>query len=543
MHGSPPKDMPGTHEVTNQPAPRGDLDLWANDPGLQSHATAAGADPEVLAAYGAKFGTEALRAAGRSANRHPPELVLFDTGGRRLDEVLFHPAYHDLMRVGISAGYAALPWEGAKGGHASHAALVYLTSQVEPGVCCPMTMTYAAVPALRADKALFADWVPKLTARAYDPAPKPLVRKPGATLGMAMTEKQGGSDIRANTTTATPEGDTYRLIGHKWFCSAPMSDGFLTLAQAPEGLTCFLVPRWLDDARNGIQIQRLKDKLGNRANASAEIEYNGAIAYRLGDEGAGLRTILEMVHHTRLDTAMAPAGLMRAALDHAHYWTRNRSVFQKQLIDQPLMRAVLADLILDWEGTLALGLHVARAFDGRSAAERAFARLGVALAKFLGNKLCPGVVYEAMEIMGGMGYVEDTPLPLLYREAPLNSIWEGSGNVICLDILRTLRKEPLAGEALSTELASVAGQDRRFDAALKAHMQSFPKLPEEAQARWYAESLATLLTASVLMRQAPGVVAEAYIATRLSEPRGRVAGAIGTLDTTAILARLGDGDT
>ena len=543
MHGSPPKDMPGTHEVTNQPAPRGDLDLWANDPGLQSHATAAGADPEVLAAYGTRIGTETLRAAGRAANRHPPELVLFDTGGRRLDEVLFHPAYHDLMRVGISAGYAALPWEGAKGGHASHAALVYLTSQVEPGVCCPMTMTYAAVPALRADKALFADWVPKLTARAYDPAPKPLVRKPGATLGMAMTEKQGGSDIRANTTTATPEGDTYRLIGHKWFCSAPMSDGFLTLAQAPEGLTCFLVPRCLDDARNGIQIQRLKDKLGNRANASAEIEYNGAIAYRLGDEGAGLRTILEMVHHTRLDTAMAPAGLMRAALDHAHYWTRNRSVFQKQLIDQPLMRAVLADLILDWEGTLALGLHVARAFDGRSAAERAFARLGVALAKFLGNKLCPGVVYEAMEIMGGMGYVEDPPLPLLYREAPLNSIWEGSGNVICLDILRTLRKEPLAGEALSTELASVAGQDRRFDAALKAHMQSFPKLPEEAQARWYAESLATLLTASVLMRQAPGVVAEAYIATRLSEPRGRVAGAIGTLDTTAILARLGDGDT
>lgn len=543
MHGNPPKDMPGTHEVTNQPAPRGDLDLWANDPGLQSHATAAGADPEVLAAYGTRIGTETLRAAGRAANRHPPELVLFDTGGRRLDEVLFHPAYHDLMRVGISAGYAALPWEGAKGGHASHAALVYLTSQVEPGVCCPMTMTYAAVPALRADKALFADWVPKLTARAYDPAPKPLVRKPGATLGMAMTEKQGGSDIRANTTTATPEGDTYRLIGHKWFCSAPMSDGFLTLAQAPEGLTCFLVPRWLDDARNGIQIQRLKDKLGNRANASAEIEYNGAIAYRLGDEGAGLRTILEMVHHTRLDTAMAPAGLMRAALDHAHYWTRHRSVFQKQLIDQPLMRAVLADLTLDWEGTLALGLHVARAFDGHSAAERAFARLGVALAKFLGNKLCPGVVYEAMEIMGGMGYVEDTPLPLLYREAPLNSIWEGSGNVICLDILRTLRKEPLAGEALSTELASVAGQDRRFDAALKAHMQSFPKLPEEAKARWYAESLATLLTASVLMQQAPGVVAEAYIATRLSEPRGRVPGAIGTLDTTPILARLGDGDT
>jgi putative acyl-CoA dehydrogenase len=543
MHDSPPKDMLGTHEVTNQPAPRGDLDLWASDPGLQTHASAAGADPEMLAAYGAKIGTETLRAAARAANRQPPELVLFDTGGRRLDEVLFHPAYHDLMRVGIGAGYAALPWEGAKGGHASHAALVYLTSQVEPGVCCPMTMTYAAVPALRADKALFADWVPKLTARAYDPGAKPLARKPGATMGMAMTEKQGGSDIRANTTTVTREGDTYRLVGHKWFCSAPMSDGFLTLAQAPEGLTCFVVPRWLDDRRNNIQIQRLKDKLGNRANASAEIEYTGAIAYRLGDEGAGLRTILEMVHHTRLDTAMAPAGLMRAALDQAQYWARHRSAFQKQLIDQPLMRAVLADLTLDWEGTLALGLHVARAFDGHSAAERAFARLGVALAKFLGNKLCPGVVYEAMEAMGGMGYVEDTPLPLLYREAPLNSIWEGSGNVICLDILRTLRKEPLAGEVLSAELASVAGQDRRFDSALKAHMQSFPKLPEEAQARWYAESLATLLTASVLMRQAPDAVASAYIATRLSDPRGRVAGAIGTLDTGPILARLNTAET
>jgi putative acyl-CoA dehydrogenase len=543
MHDSPPKDMLGTHEVTNQPAPRGDLDLWASDPGLQTHASAAGADPEMLAAYGAKIGTETLRAAARAANRQPPELVLFDTGGRRLDEVLFHPAYHDLMRVGIGAGYAALPWEGAKGGHASHAALVYLTSQVEPGVCCPMTMTYAAVPALRADKALFADWVPKLTARAYDAGAKPLARKPGATMGMAMTEKQGGSDIRANTTTATREGDTYRLVGHKWFCSAPMSDGFLTLAQAPEGLTCFVVPRWLDDRRNNIQIQRLKDKLGNRANASAEIEYTGAIAYRLGDEGAGLRTILEMVHHTRLDTAMAPAGLMRAALDQAQYWARHRSAFQKQLIDQPLMRAVLADLTLDWEGTLALGLHVARAFDGHSAAERAFARLGVALAKFLGNKLCPGVVYEAMEAMGGMGYVEDTPLPLLYREAPLNSIWEGSGNVICLDILRTLRKEPLAGEVLSAELASVAGQDRRFGSALKAHMQSFPKLPEEAQARWYAESLATLLTASVLMRQAPDAVASAYIATRLSDPRGRVAGAIGTLDTGPILARLNTAET
>src|SRR6056297_412474 len=539
MSQVPARDRLATHEVTNQPAPRGDIDLWAADPGVQTHAQAAGADAARLADFGAAMGTEAMRAAGRDANRHPPEFVPFDAGGRRLDEVRFHPAWHDLMQAGIGAGYAALPWEGGPGGHATHAAMVYLMSQVEPGVCCPMTMTYAAVPALRADKALFSDWVPKLTARLYDPAARPITAKVGATLGMAMTEKQGGSDVRANATTAEADGDHYRLTGHKWFCSAPMSDGFLTLAQVEGGLTCFLVPRWPEAGRNAIHIQRLKDKLGNRANASAEIEYHGAVAHRLGEEGAGVRTIIEMVHHTRLDTSMAPAGLMRAALAEAHHWTCHRSAFQKRLIDQPLMRAVLADLALDWEGTLALGMHVARAFDGRGAEAQAFARLGVALAKFLGNKLCPGVVYEAMEAMGGMGYVEDTPLPLLYREAPLNSIWEGSGNVICLDILRTLAREPAAGEALSAELAGVAGQDSRFDAAMRAHVQAFPKPPEEARARLYAESLATLLTASVLMRHAPGAVAGAYIAARLSEPRGRVAGAVGGIDAGAVLARLG----
>ena len=535
-----PRQLNAAHEVINQPDIRGDIDLWASDPGLQTHAAAAGADGAHLAEYGAKIGTQAMREMGRAANRNKPELVLFDVGGRRLDEVRFHPAYHQLMQVGIGAGYSAIAWEGGKGGHASHAAMVYLTSQVEPGVCCPMTMTYAAVPALRADKAIFKQWVPKLTARIYDPAVKPLSAKPGATMGMAMTEKQGGSDLRSNSTTATPEGKEYRLEGHKWFCSAPMSDGFLTLAQAPGGLTCFLVPRWLENGRNGIEIMRLKDKLGNHANASAEIEYKGAMAQRLGEEGAGINTIIEMVHHTRLDTAMAPAGLMRAALDRAYYWACHRSAFQKQLIDQPMMRAVLADLALDWEGALALGLHVAHSFDGTSDTDRAFARIGVALAKFLGNKLCPNLVYEAMEVIGGMGYVEDTDLPLFYREAPLNSIWEGSGNVICLDILRTLRREPLAGEVLGEELGQVAGQNSRYDAAMKAHIQRFPKLPEEGEARWYAESLATLLTASVLIRHAPAAVSDAYVATRLTGARGRVAGAISGVDFSAILARLGE---
>ena len=496
-HLPPRVDLP-THNVDNQPDARGDIDLWADDPGLQSYAPAFGADAAHLAGFGADLGREDMREAGREANRHPPELVAFDAGGRRLDEVRFHPAYHRFLQKGLGAGYAAIPWEGRSGGHATHAAMVYLSSQVEPGTCCPMTMTYAAVPALKASPELFDAWVPKLTARMYDAAAQPLSAKTSATLGMAMTEKQGGSDVRANTTRAEPEEDAYRLYGHKWFCSAPMSDGFLTLAQAPGGLTCFLVPRWLEERRNGIHIQRLKDKLGNRSNASAEIEYVGAFASRVGEEGEGVRTIIEMVHHTRLDTAMAPAGLMRAALREAWYWAQRRTAFQKRLSDQPLMQAVLADLALDWEGALALGLRVAQSFDSKALDERAFARIGVALAKYLSNKLCPGVVAEAMECLGGMGYVEDTPLPMLYREAPLNGIWEGSGNVICLDILRTLRASPEAGEVLAAEFAKVAGQDRAFDQALSAHMARFPKLPEDREARWFAESLATLLTGATL---------------------------------------------
>ncbi len=299
---------------------QGDRDLWAEDAGLRQHLAANGGDAQAVAAQARLLGRAEIREAGREANRHPPELVAFDRGGRRLDEVRFHPAWHRLMRAGLAAGYAALPWEGAAGGHVSHAALVYLHSQVEPGSCCPMTMTYAAVPVISADPALAAIWRPKLLSRSYDPAIAPVAEKSGATLGMAMTEKQGGSDVRANATRAEPAGDHYRLTGHKWFCSAPMSDGFLTLAQAPGGLTCFLVPRWLDGARNAIDIMRLKDKLGNRSNASAEIEYRGALAHRLGEEGQGIRTILEMVHHTRLDTALAPAGLMRAALAEAFWW-------------------------------------------------------------------------------------------------------------------------------------------------------------------------------------------------------------------------------
>ncbi len=528
-----------THTVHNQPQIRGDIDLWACDPVLLDTVNVSGARAAPLAAFGETLGRAETRELGREANRQPPELRVFDQGGRRLDEVRFHPAYHQMMQISQSAGYAAMAWDGQPGGHATHAAMVYLAGQVEPGHCCPMTMTYAAIPALEVNQQIASVWRPKLMAHSYDPSTRPIEQKTSATLGMAMTEKQGGSDVRANTTIATRDGSHWRLRGHKWFCSAPMSDGFLTLAQTPGGLTCFLVPRWLEGERNAIHLMRLKDKLGNRSNASAEIEYHDALAFQLGDEGAGVQTIIEMVHHTRLDTAIAPAGLMRAALSEAHHWVRHRTAFQRRLIDQPLVRAVLADLALDWESALTLGMRVAKAFEGRSPEDRSFARISVALAKFLNNKRCPVVVVEAMEVLGGTGYVEDTPLPLLYREAPLNSIWEGSGNVICLDILRTLIREPLAAEVLQAELDAARGADRGYDAALKAHRDRWPDLPPEAEARWFAERTALLLAAAQLVRHAPGPVADGFIATRLSGESGRIPGSVTGLDTDALLARLG----
>ncbi|MDN3721990.1 acyl-CoA dehydrogenase family protein [Roseibium salinum] len=368
---------------------------------------------------------------------------------------------------------------------------------------------------------------------------RPVAEKTGATLGMALTEKkQGGSDVRANTTRAERDGDHWRLTGHKWFCSAPMSDGFLTLAQTAKGLTCFLVPRWLEGERNAIRLVRLKDKLGNRSNASAEIEYERALAFQIGEEGRGVATIIEMVHHTRLDTAMAPAGLMRAALSEAHHWVTHRTAFQKRLIDQPLMRTVLADLALDLEGSLALGLHMARATDGKRPEDRAFARIGVALAKYLSNKLCPQVVVEAMEVLGGSGYVEESTLPLLYREAPLNGIWEGSGNIICLDALRTLAKQPLSNDGLTEELEAGAEFYPGYRAALENYRQAWPRLPDESLARAFIEHTALLLTASVLVRTAPAEIAEAFILTRLSGQRGRTPGAAVGLNAASVLSRL-----
>ena len=529
MPRAEPRSHLGTHEVFNQPVPR-HRDPWADDIPLRA---ILGEDAD-LAALGAALGSAEIAEAARDAQTRLPELRTFDRSGRRIDEVHFHPGYHRLMDLGLSAGYAATAWDGT-GSHLKHAAINYMFSQVEPGVCCPMTMTYAAVPALGADPALAALWQPRLIARAYDPSRRAVAEKPAITLGMAMTEKQGGSDVRANSTRAIPDGEGYRLHGHKWFCSAPMCDGFLTLAQTDAGITCFLVPRWLPDGtRNPFTILRLKDKLGNKANASSEIEYDGTYAHRLGEDGRGVQTIIEMVHHTRLDTAMAPAGLMRAALAEAVHWARGRTTFQRKLIDQPLMRAVLADLALESESALLLALDVARAFD--DPAKRPYARLSVALAKFLSNKRAPGMIYECMECLGGMGYVEDTHLPMLYREAPLNSIWEGSGNVICLDILRTLMREPEAGAQLNARLDAARGLDARFDIALAAHRDRWPSLPPESQARWFAESLATLLAGAVMLADSP--VAPDYIGARMGDARGQVFGAVGEIDTRAVLARI-----
>ncbi|MFW8634295.1 acyl-CoA dehydrogenase family protein [Cribrihabitans pelagius] len=526
-----------THQVLNQPEPRGGRDLWEEDRALREYAALYGGRPGEAAAAGAAYGAAALIEAAEEARRDPPRLKAFDRSGHRLDEVRFNPGYHAVMEAAQRLGYARCAWDGQAGGHVTHAAHVYMLNQVEPGVCCPMTMTYAAIPALRQDAALSAQWLPKLLSAEYDPSPRPVAQKRGATLGMAMTEKQGGSDVRANTTRAERDGEHYRLRGHKWFCSAPMSDGFLTLAYAEGGLTCFLVPRWLDGGRNAIRLMRLKDKLGNRANASAEIEYEDALACRLGEEGAGVRTIIEMVHHTRLDTALAPAGLMRAALAEALWWAEGRSAFQKHLIDQPLMRAVLADLALDAEGALAAGMAMAAAFDREDVDSRALARIGVALAKYLNNKRCIPVIGEAMEVLGGMGYIEETPMPMLYREAPLNGIWEGSGNVICLDILRTLAREPRAAAALNALLDAARGTDRRYDAALAAHRQRWSALPPEAEARWFVESLATLMSAACLIEAAPAAVADGFVASRVAGARGSLPGSVAGLDVEGILAR------
>lgn len=517
----------------NQPPEFAPRDLWASDAVLREaiEREGAGAFTDRLAAYGGLAGSELYR-LGFDANRDRPRLRTHDRFGQRINRVEFHPDYHALMRHAIEGGVASLSWNDPRpGAHVARAALSYLHHQAEAGTSCPLTMSHAAVPALRRESAL-AEWAGKAIAGVYEPGDVPIDGKRGVTLGMGMTEKQGGSDVRANLTRATPlaAGGEYALSGHKWFFSAPMSDGFLVLAQAPGGISCFLLPRWRPDGtRNALRLVRLKDKLGDWSNASSEVEFDDAWAYRIGDEGRGVPVIIEMVMLTRLDCMLGSSALMRMALAQAIHHARHRSTFGKRLVEHGLMRNVLADLALEAEAALSLSLRVARAVDAapRDEDEAAFARVATAVGKYWICRRAPAFVSEALECLGGNGYVEESMLPRLYRQAPLNSIWEGSGNIQCLDVLRALGREPGSGNALLGELEVAAGLDEHLDAALSRLRPQLadPGSVHESGARLLVERLAMALQASVLLRAA-SPSAEAFCRTRLGGDHGL---AFGTL--------------
>lgn len=532
-----PKSILSTHEVSNQPEALGDYNLFTTDQPLMAAFVREGNSNarKDIKKFGALLGSDEIIEQGRLANEHPPELRSFDRFGNRLDEVDFHPAYHRMMTIGAEAGISSVAWQKGGGrGHVSHAILEYLQIQVESGTCCPLTMTYAAVAALRHQPDLLDLWLPRILVSRYDSRSLPADQKTGITLGMAMTEKQGGSDVRSNSSIAHHIGSgDYELVGHKWFCSAPMSDAFLTLANTENGLSCFLMPRWTPAGeRNNISLLRLKDKLGNKSNASGEIEFDHAHARMVGADGRGVATILNMVHHTRLDCSLAPVALMRQALIQAIHHCRTRSAFQRKLIDQPMMQAVLADLALEVEAGVVTFLHIAGKFDdGRTDPDAMiYGRLTVALAKYWHNKRCPGFIYEAMECLGGGGYVEESILPRLYREAPVNSIWEGSGNVICLDILRTFHKEPRALDLFFAELAPALGSNGYLDRAV-IDLKAMLKDKAEAQARRLVERMALCLQGALLVQYGPASLSDLFCATRLGPEGGY---AYGTLPSSAL---------
>ncbi|MET7687427.1 acyl-CoA dehydrogenase family protein [Streptomyces sp. NPDC005483] len=534
-----------THTVTNQPPPLIGYDVYGADRALkeavQRHLDPALSD-EVhgeLAALGRACGSAQVQEWGVQANENPPRLRTHDRHGHRVDEVEFHPAWHRVLGKGVSAGLTAA-WT-RPGGHVRRAAAFLLWTQVDAGNCCPLSMTHAAVPALRTDPDLAAEWEPRLTSMVYDRELRAAHLKAGALFGMGMTEKQGGSDVRANTTSARPlpDGETYEVTGHKWFCSAPMSDGFLVLAQAPGGLTCFLVPRVLEDGtRNTFLLQRLKDKLGNRSNATAEVEFDRTWARRVGDEGRGVRTIIEMVAATRLDSVLGSAGLMRQAVAQAIHHCTHREAFGGKLVDKPLMRNVLADLALESEAATALALRLAAAYDKGDEQERAFLRIAVPAAKYWVTKRCTPLTAEAAECLGGNGYVEESGLPRLVRESPLNSVWEGAGNIQALDVLRVLQREPQALNAYLLEIGETRGADHRLDAATKNVFTELADLEGvEGRARHLTERLVLVLQGSLLVRHAPAEVADAFCASRLGGDGGKV---FGTLPTTLDLASVVD---
>ena len=525
--------MAMTHQVTNQPPPLAGYDA-AGDPALLEavRREEAGWSEGTLRDLGRQAGSAQAQEWGRLANEYPPRLRSHDRFGNRIDEVEFHPAWHELMSVATAQGLHAAPWQETRpGAHVARAAGFYVWSQAEAGHGCPISMTYAIVPALRHAPDLASRFEPLLAARCYDFGLRSPELKSGLLAGMSMTEKQGGSDVRANTTAATPAGSdgSYRITGHKWFTSAPMGDLFMVLAQAPGGLSCFLLPRVLPDgSRNGLRLMRLKDKLGNRSNASAEVEYEDAIAWLVGEEGRGVRTILDMVNSTRLDCVLGAASGMRVGVVQAIHHTRHRRAFGQLLIGQPQMAGVLADLAIESEAAAVVALRLAGASDRAARGDRqeaAFRRLALAATKYHVCKQAPAHAAEALECLGGNGYVEESGLPRLYREAPLQSIWEGSGNVAALDTLRALAREPEAAEVFFAELDLAAGVDHRLDEAI-ARLRKDVLAPEEATARRLAEAMATVLQAALLVRHSPPAVADAFVASRLAGDRGRAYGTL-----------------
>jgi putative acyl-CoA dehydrogenase len=545
-----PRTSLRTHTVENQPPPLEGGNAFTGDLALSEAVKREGGGwaADGLEKLGSAVFDPSWTEKATQANRFGPELKRFDRYGQRVDTVDFHPAWHDLMGLAYEHEVHAMPWRANRpGGHVARGAASMLFSQLECGVLCPTAITYGVVPMMRQQPDLAAVWEPIMVSKVYDQRPIPHEQKTGISIAFTATEKQGGSDIRRNMTRALPAGQTgpgreYILTGHKWFCSAAGADIIFVVAQTEKGPGCFLVPRWLPDGtRNPISLERLKDKLGNKSNASAELEFEGTHGWLVGEEGRGIPVVMEFMLHTRFDVSLVPAGIMRLGLSQAIHHAQHRSAFQRRLIDQPLMRNVLADLAVESEAATAMVFRIARAFDASAAdeGERAFGRIAVALSKYWLNKRVVPFMHEAMEVHGGAGYIEESVIPRYYREAPLNGIWEGAGNVISLDVLRALRKDPLTGEAFFTELETVRGADRHMDATIDELDRLIRKEPlAEGTARYLAERMALALQGAALIRHAPTAVSDTFCVSRLGGGSGRAFGTLpGHVDTNSIVSR------
>ena len=524
-----PKNQLDTHEVLNMPHHLGDQDLWSQDQALQSWTNAfnGGWAKDRLKTIGKIVGSQNVFDKAEKANKYGPELKVFDKYGMRIDQVEFHPAYHELLNLAVSNEVHNFAWRNKrKGSHVVNSALIYMFCQPEGGIMCPMAMAYSVAPALKGTPEVEKNWMPGILSTTYDMRDIPIDEKKGNLIGMFMTEKQGGSDVRANTTRAKPLGKNhgisqeYLITGHKFFCSAPMCDAFLVLAKTEGyGVSCFLVPRWKPDGtRNSLNIQRMKDKLGNRSNASTEMEFRDTFGIMVGDEGRGIKTIMDMVTGNRIYCAMSSAGIMRQSLVQAIHHVSNRSAFQKRIIQQPLMQNVIADMAIETEAALALGMRVASAIDSsnNNDEENAFARVGTAIAKYWICKRAPSLVYEALECHGGIGYIEDSIMPRLYREVPLNSIWEGPGNIMVLDVLRALNKNPLTAEVVMKEIKIASHLDKRLDSFSKKLEACLSDIGlREVNMRTITQMMAIGLQASLLIQHSTNEVADAFCSSRL----------------------------